>query len=53
MVLYDLTGRKVLELNDVQSEQLIEPGAHLTASMYLLQVDQGEALRHYRLLKIK
>ncbi|WP_374755148.1 T9SS type A sorting domain-containing protein [Larkinella arboricola] len=52
-MLYDLTGRKVYELEMAQPEQLIEPGNHLAPGFHILQVGKGEALRHYRLLKFK
>ncbi|RAK02888.1 putative secreted protein (Por secretion system target) [Larkinella arboricola] len=53
VALYDLSGRKVLELSDVQDEQSIDLGPTLASGMYLLQVGQGKAARRYRLVKSK
>ncbi|MGV3556946.1 NHL domain-containing protein [Larkinella arboricola] len=53
VVLYDLSGRKVLELSDVRDEEFIDPGPTLAPGIYLLLVGQGETARRYQLVKTK
>ncbi|MGV3556945.1 PKD domain-containing protein [Larkinella arboricola] len=49
--LYDLSGRKVFESDAVQDEQLIEPSSRLAPGLYLLQVGQGKATQHFKVIK--
>ncbi|RAJ97401.1 putative secreted protein (Por secretion system target) [Larkinella arboricola] len=51
VVLYDLSGRTVFESDAVQDEQLIEPSSRLAPGLYLLQVGQGKATQHFKVIK--
>ncbi|MFD1144621.1 T9SS type A sorting domain-containing protein, partial [Larkinella insperata] len=51
-VLYDGTGRKVFELKDVQSKQLIQPNPDLAPGLYLLEVGEGLRIQRRKLLKV-
>ncbi|MFD1141215.1 putative Ig domain-containing protein [Larkinella insperata] len=52
LVLYDLSGRKVFELESVQDGQLIEPGTGLASGFYLLQVGKDTRVQRSKLLKV-
>ncbi|RAJ90040.1 putative secreted protein (Por secretion system target) [Larkinella arboricola] len=52
VVLYDLAGRKVFQLDDLQSEQIIELDPQLAPGFYRLEVGQGPGLQRRKLLKI-
>lgn len=50
--LYDLSGRKVFEVDTVQQEQLIKPGAGLAPGIYYLEVGEGLRVERRKLLKV-
>ncbi|WP_211325354.1 putative Ig domain-containing protein, partial [Larkinella arboricola] len=52
VVLYDGMGRKVFELKDVESRQLIKPGPDLAPGLYLLEVGEGLRIQRRKLLKV-
>ncbi|GAB3526052.1 hypothetical protein GCM10027443_00820 [Pontibacter brevis] len=51
MKLYDISGREVWHLENVQAEQKLSIGKNLSAGVYILVVDTGKEAKQYKLVK--
>ncbi|WP_247233362.1 PKD domain-containing protein [Telluribacter sp. SYSU D00476] len=53
VAVFDILGRPVLQLEDVQPEQSISLGKEANPGMYFLQVGTGRKAKHYKLIKVQ
>nr|WP_262918534.1 T9SS type A sorting domain-containing protein [Telluribacter sp. SYSU D00476] len=53
VAVFDILGRPVLQLEDVQHEQSISLGREAKPGMYFLQVGTGHKAKHYKLIKVQ
>ncbi|WP_247235536.1 leucine-rich repeat domain-containing protein [Telluribacter sp. SYSU D00476] len=53
VAVFDILGRTVLQLEDVQPEQSISLGREAKPGMYFLQVGTGHKAKHYKLIKVQ
>ncbi len=53
VVVYDVQGRPVLQLEDIQPEQTLSLGWEAKPGVYFLQVGTGRKAKHYKLIKVQ
>lgn len=51
LILYDIHGREVFQMDDVQPEQTIRLGKDLGSGIYILQIGTGRETKRYKLIK--